>query len=507
MGTNIDKLVSRCNERANALFFKQYGRKAVAVPEDDEPWFLALSEAIEQCGGKQEDDLRQHMLSDALDHIVWNWDSYDDIEQLQKLPHMKFILRESSKTDDAYFQSIYYFFRGKNRSCISYLRRFVSEYRKEKDEEWFGLHFLPFKNAYKGFWDSVDRMFREYKLSPDLRILCCAAKAYYTSESNAEAVEVLCSLMQKIPDSPMLNELLGFAYYREGRWQNAAAYLENVKTPYLCSLCDLWFYKGWAYGKCRETLFEIQAYEKCREIDENGAFVLNNLGYSYYKAHQYQKALEIFEICLERKLDLRFSVNNYVSTLIALGQYKKAKQFAKNPPHKIAKYLLEKLKTKPDVNAKQTIPDAPELGETTMQNNRFAVNAGTQFSSERLLEEELEERMNKGLPVFGMNLKMYRRKGIYGRQFIIPEGRLDLLAEDAKGNLYVIELKKDSGYDNAYEQTVRYLESPTMQKLSGKRKLYGIICLNDPSNKLIQAVKKDTRIRLFEYQISYSEVL
>ena len=85
---------------------------------------------------------------------------------------------------------------------------------------------------------------------------------------------------------------------------------------------------------------------------------------------------------------------------------------------------------------------------------------------------------------------------------------VDITNQSSKeGIRIVIELKKDSGYDNAYEQTVRYLESPTMQKLSGKKKLYGIICLNDPSNKLIQAVKKDARIRLFEYQISYSEVL
>jgi len=45
---------------------------------------------------------------------------------------------------------------------------------------------------------------------------------------------------------------------------------------------------------------------------------------------------------------------------------------------------------------------------------------------------------------------MYRREGKYGRQFIIPIGRLDLLCEDEEGNLYIIELKKDSGYDDAF---------------------------------------------------------
>ena len=57
-----------------------------------------------------------------------------------------------------------------------------------------------------------------------------------------------------------------------------------------------------------------------------------------------------------------------------------------------------------------------------------------------------------------MNLKVYKRKGEYGRQYIIPVGRLDLLCEDTVGNLYVVELKKDCGYDDAYEQTAQYLE-------------------------------------------------
>ena len=78
-----------------------------------------------------------------------------------------------------------------------------------------------------------------------------------------------------------------------------------------------------------------------------------------------------------------------------------------------------------------------------------------QFSNEKLLENELTARIESDMSVFGMNLKEYKRKGEYGRQYIIPVGRLDLLCEDNQGNLYVVELKKDSGYDDAYEQTVQ----------------------------------------------------
>ncbi len=475
------------------------------------PWqtlfFSNVAKKVEDFPKDIQQQLRQEMLSGILDFFTyWFGDQYVINEKFTDDPDVLLFIRESEKLGNYYFLSLSFYFQGKNTKCIQYLKKFISGYEDTMDEKWFALHFPPFKNAYPGFWDTLKNILKISGVDPQLLPLCDAAKAYYTTGNNAETVDTLCALLQENPDSALLNELLGFAYYRSNQWRNAAACFEKIENPYLCQQADFAFCMGWTYGKCREPLLEIEAYEKCVALDESVQYAMNNLGYAYYKVHQYQKALEIFEICLEKKLDLDYTVNNYVRTLLALGQYQKAKQFAKNSPHKIAKYLLEKLQTKPDVNAKQAIPDAPERTEPVMQNARFQANTGTQFSSERLLEEELEERMNKGLSVFGMNLKMYRRKGIYGRQFIIPEGRLDLLAEDADGNLYVIELKKDSGYDNAYEQTVRYLDSPTMQKLAGKKKLYGIICLNDPSDKLIRAVKKDARIRLFEYQISYTEV-
>lgn len=130
---------------------------------------------------------------------------------------------------------------------------------------------------------------------------------------------------------------------------------------------------------------------------------------------------------------------------------------------------------------------------------------GVQFQSEKVLEDELTMRLEAGMDVFGIPLKIYRRRGEYGRQYIFPEGRLDILAEDPDGNLYIIELKKDSGYDDAYKQTAQYIDWFQKHKANGK-KVYGIICLNAPGKSLVEAVRKDDRMKLFEYQISYSEI-
>ena len=68
------------------------------------------------------------------------------------------------------------------------------------------------------------------------------------------------------------------------------------------------------------------------------------------------------------------------------------------------------------------------------------------------------------------------------------------------------ELKKDSGYGDAYVQTAQYLDWFEKAPISKGKRVYGIICLNSPTQTLISKVRNDQRMRLFEYQISYTEI-
>jgi hypothetical protein len=195
-----------------------------------------------------------------------------------------------------------------------------------------------------------------------------------------------------------------------------------------------------------------------------------------------------------------------------MGRYKDAKVFAKNPPAKISKTLLERVKAAENSNSKSRT-DTPnnvllDSGNTTIAKKDidFGVRR-QQFTSEKILEDELALRIEAGIPVFGKPLTFYRGKGIYGRQCVLSNGRRpDLLAEDTEGNLYVIELKKDSGYDDAYEQTLDYLKWFDQNWRSQFNEIYGIICLNNPTPDLLDKVHKNNRIRVFEYQISYTEL-
>lgn len=122
-------------------------------------------------------------------------------------------------------------------------------------------------------------------------------------------------------------------------------------------------------------------------------------------------------------------------------------------------------------------------------------------------KDELVQRMEIGIPVFGMPLRIYQKRGVYGRQFVLRNGRLDILGIDTAGDLYVIELKKDSGYDDAYAQTREYIDWIEEDVAVKGQRVFGIICLNDPTKDLIEKVKADDQMRLFEYSISYSEII
>lgn len=116
------------------------------------------------------------------------------------------------------------------------------------------------------------------------------------------------------------------------------------------------------------------------------------------------------------------------------------------------------------------------------------------------------QRMEMGIPVFGLPLRIMRERSVYGRQYVFENGRIDILATDDKGDLYIIELKKDSGYDDAYQQVRDYIVWFEKHKAKKGQDVYGIICLNAPTSRLKEKVRADNQVRLFEYQISYTEV-
>ena len=85
-----------------------------------------------------------------------------------------------------------------------------------------------------------------------------------------------------------------------------------------------------------------------------------------------------------------------------------------------------------------------------------------------------------------------------GVEYQTDAGRIDILANDAKGNPVVIELKAGKAKDNALGQLLGY-----MGCLSTEPDIRGILVASDFDKRVIYAAKGLPRIKLVKYKVSF----
>lgn len=500
------------------LYITRYGGKPFEVisPEIDD-----ISDEVEQ------EALRVEFCDDLLYAITTGYTRYDLKRGFQGIPAMKLFLSNAKKLGKNYhyFWSLYYFFQKDYDRCIKEIDvqlSMMTEQMKASDNEAVSLfdertfidYFVePFKNAYEGFWGQLSNLLEKYPVSQEIKEYCHAIKTFYMVEAQDEVIDELTAFVQKHPSFTSVYELLGCLYFDSKMWRNALAYFQKAfvdGNTALLPVINVYGYMAACCSSIKDYRQEEEYYRKSLGIDRDYPYLLNNLGYCLYKQRRYGEAKALFQECLDKNVDTDYAANNYVRVLIATGRNKDAKAFVKKGQFKIAKALRDKVSKLDDSNARIKKDAAMEPVEQSESVAFEAVDFGVkrqQFSSEKLLEDELTLRLEAGMPVFGMNLHIYNHKGdFYGRQYPFEMGRLDLLCEDKNENLYIIELKKDSGYDDAYVQTAQYIDWFEKAPISQGKQVYGIICLNTPTPELVRKVRDDPRMKLFEYQISYTEI-
>lgn len=425
--------------------------------------------------------------------------------------------RHFPKDSHYWYWSVYYFYRKDYANVHKTLQNWC---KKEGDEEflaesaWHDLFFLPFKEAYPGFWRELAALLRKNGYPETLSALCDLMEEYYACKTQEETENVLLDFVQTHPETATPKDCLAFLYEETKRWYNAIQCYEQLEDFFLEN-ATLYFRLAWCYSKVKEYDKEEEYYRKCLEIFPQYIYALNNLGYCLYRQKRYDEAEKIFLQCLEENRDLPYPANNLVRTYLRLGKNQEAKEFVAAKKFKVNNNLIKQVEQRPSEN---TVVDSAPLAD--MDDDEETAEASSesgrepekqQFSSEKILEDELVARIEAGYEVFGRKLKIYRRKGdFYGRQYPCSNGekrwRLDILCEDEEGNVHIIELKKDSGYDDAYQQTKEYVDYFEKHRVTKGKKAYGIICLNSPTDDVMKKVRQDDRIRLFEYKISYDEM-
>lgn len=439
-------------------------------------------------------------------------------EYIRRIPKDMVIQGKTCLLSYPYFQMIYHLLKKDYKKVDEFTKQqIVLPHTLWKDEQtaedsWSKQYLYLLKNAYPGFWRKFAVLIRKHQNNENLAYLSNLLEDYYACQNEDEEELLLLKFVQRHPNLNVPKELLGFTYAKTKRWYNAISCLEQIDSP-------CWWYKpnllnalAFYHEKVREYGEAEKYYRQCLQEYPRFQYALNNLGYNLYRQKKYNEAEKIFLQCLTENRDLPYAANNLIRVYLRTGKNQEAKDFVASGKYKIDKSLVKQVEERPK---NSTVIDAlPIEGD----NDEYEVNPvievavpKQQFTSEKILEDEISARLESGHEVFGQKLKIYRRKGdFYGRQYPCSDGehlwRLDLLCEDDDENLVIIELKKDSGYDDAYAQIKAYVDYFENHRVPQNKSVSGIICLNSPTPELLARVRQDSRIRLFEYKISYTEI-
>jgi hypothetical protein len=124
------------------------------------------------------------------------------------------------------------------------------------------------------------------------------------------------------------------------------------------------------------------------------------------------------------------------------------------------------------------------------------------FSLEAHLRDFLVENLET-LSFNGKKLRLYvAADGKKGIEYTTGVGRIDILATDDQGALYVFELKLATSPDYAVGQVARYM-GWLGRNMAGGQQVFGVIVARKIDEKLRYAVSVIPNVFLFEYQVQF----
>lgn len=127
---------------------------------------------------------------------------------------------------------------------------------------------------------------------------------------------------------------------------------------------------------------------------------------------------------------------------------------------------------------------------------------GLPFALECHLRDFLARNLNT-VPIKGQTLKLYADQDSRdGVEYPTDVGPIDILAVDAAGNFFVLELKVNRGPDRTVGQTLRYMGWVTKHLAAGK-KVNGVIVAGNIDEKLKYAASMVPNVSLLEYKLRF----
>lgn len=149
------------------------------------------------------------------------------------------------------------------------------------------------------------------------------------------------------------------------------------------------------------------------------------------------------------------------------------------------------------VNAEERVADVLGLEDESDESWDEAA-----FQFENQLRDFIAQNLG-AIDIQGRRLRLFQDgEGRTGIEYPTPVGPIDILATDADGALYVLELKRARSPDHAIGQLARYMGC-LRRKYGPDRQIHGIIIAREITQNLRYAISVFPNVSLFEYEVQF----
>ncbi|MGN0203124.1 MAG: hypothetical protein ACI4BB_01180 [Coprococcus sp.] len=144
----------------------------------------------------------------------------------------------------------------------------------------------------------------------------------------------------------------------------------------------------------------------------------------------------------------------------------------------------------------EKLTEGPEFSEKTETKDQLPVQSG--ISSSLILAEIIEQKLKQKQNIFGLPLTLCE-----------SDGQGKLVALDQEDDIYIIETVIRSGYDDFRRQVLEDMaaERRRISEGAAERRVYAIICTDQPTEALKAFAEAEKGIRLFWFDIIFHNIM
>lgn len=437
---------------------------------------------------------------DAHIEQLWN-----DLRALmQELPH---------EHAHFYFRAFEAFFDNDETAFFKNFDLFLESEQRLNQEilpcDWWIDHFIwVFSPPFPGMLGRCSELFFKHWPLCALGWVCEALEQSESVDENIEhELDLLMLAIQSDPDCYLAQYLVASIFYDQRQWKSAIPYFEKASRSTMYSEDAAFFFDyAWAAQKANRHTLSMQLYQRCLSIDERYPCAINNLGCVFLRLERYDDAIKEFRRAITLNLDGPLPYRNIVAALERQEKFDECIAFIEQNLPRLGKRYeieLERLKSF-SLGLERSLSAA--IGWAEAFPNSADDDGEEQGFAKRMLEDWLEDCIERNEKLFGRKLRIYEDENGYGRQYYIAgAGRIDLLCidEDTR-ELCVLAVHNGRATERAL--LAIWQQIAAVRKALAKRwqQIRGFIICAESNETLRTSVKtiRHEAVELYEYRFN-----